>query len=429
MENVIESAPRSPHFLSLLKRIGPGLLMAGAAIGVSHVVQSTRAGATYGFQLIALVVLVNALKYPFFEAGHRYTVATGESLLDGYRRLGKGFLWGFMVLNLITAIISIAGVTLVTAILAPKIFGINWKPGTWSAVMMAVCCVILIVGHYRWLNRFMKVLMVTLFIATVLAFSFALGDGRHIVEGFVHPSPWKLAALPFLVALMGWMPAPIELSVWQSLWIQASEETTKHRTTRAEANVDFNVGYCMTTVLAVLFICLGSFVMYGTGTEFAKSGAAFANQFIELYTNKLGLWVTPIIAATAFTTMFSTTLTVIDAYPRSLAKSVQVAWPRVKQPFSRLHNVMILVGAGAGWLLIFAALSGKLDFTRMIDIATTISFLAAPAFAFLNYRLINSRHVPNEFRPGKALHLLSLAGLVFLTSISLLFIYTLVIKS
>ena len=56
----------------LLEVLGPGLLMAGAAIGVSHLVQATRAGADYGYQLIGLVLLVNVLKYPFFEYGHRY---------------------------------------------------------------------------------------------------------------------------------------------------------------------------------------------------------------------------------------------------------------------------------------------------------------------------------------------------------------------
>jgi len=53
---------------SLLKRLGPGLLFAGAAIGVSHIFQSTRAGAEFGFSLIAFVILSNLLKYPFFEA-------------------------------------------------------------------------------------------------------------------------------------------------------------------------------------------------------------------------------------------------------------------------------------------------------------------------------------------------------------------------
>ena len=53
-----------------------------AAIGVSHLVQSTRAGAGYGFDLLWAVVLVMLFKYPFYEFAHRYTVATGESLLE-----------------------------------------------------------------------------------------------------------------------------------------------------------------------------------------------------------------------------------------------------------------------------------------------------------------------------------------------------------
>ena len=73
----------------MLKSLGPGLLWAGAAIGVSHLVQSTRAGASYGFALVWAVILANLFKYPFFEYGPRYAAATGESLLEGYRKLGQ----------------------------------------------------------------------------------------------------------------------------------------------------------------------------------------------------------------------------------------------------------------------------------------------------------------------------------------------------
>ena len=62
-----------------LKSLGPGLLWAATAIGVSHLVQSTRAGAAYGFALVWVVVAANLLKYPLFEAGPRYAVATGKS--------------------------------------------------------------------------------------------------------------------------------------------------------------------------------------------------------------------------------------------------------------------------------------------------------------------------------------------------------------
>ncbi len=70
------------HLRHLMAAMGPGVLVAAAAIGASHLVASTRAGAEFGWQLAWLVVLVNLLKYPFFAAGARYTAATGESLLE-----------------------------------------------------------------------------------------------------------------------------------------------------------------------------------------------------------------------------------------------------------------------------------------------------------------------------------------------------------
>ncbi len=36
----------------VIQKLGPGLLFAGAAIGVSHLKQSTRSGADFGFGLL-----------------------------------------------------------------------------------------------------------------------------------------------------------------------------------------------------------------------------------------------------------------------------------------------------------------------------------------------------------------------------------------
>ena len=51
----------------ILKKLGPGLLFAGAAIGVSHLVQSTKAGAEFGFGLIWALIIANLFKYPLTE--------------------------------------------------------------------------------------------------------------------------------------------------------------------------------------------------------------------------------------------------------------------------------------------------------------------------------------------------------------------------
>ncbi|MEY5042977.1 MAG: hypothetical protein RJA19_204, partial [Bacteroidota bacterium] len=60
-------APHSSAFERFKLLLGPGILFASTAIGVSHLVQSTRAGADYGWGLVGAIVLANVAKYPFFE--------------------------------------------------------------------------------------------------------------------------------------------------------------------------------------------------------------------------------------------------------------------------------------------------------------------------------------------------------------------------
>mgnify|MGYP005684766573 CR=1 FL=1 len=72
---------------SFIKKLGPGLLFAGTAIGVSHLVQSTKAGAEFGFGLIWALLIAILLKYPFFKFAPKYSIATNESVLHGYKKL------------------------------------------------------------------------------------------------------------------------------------------------------------------------------------------------------------------------------------------------------------------------------------------------------------------------------------------------------
>ena len=108
---------------SQFKKLGPGLLFAGAAIGVSHLVQSTRAGADYGFTLIWVLIFANLIKYPFFEFSPRYTAATGESLLSGYKKQGRWAIGLYLLVTLTTMFTVVAAVTLVTASITSNIFG------------------------------------------------------------------------------------------------------------------------------------------------------------------------------------------------------------------------------------------------------------------------------------------------------------------
>lgn len=92
MQSIASKVESESNFKSFLQSLGPGIMAATAAIGGSHLVASTKAGAIYGWQLAGVILLVNLLKYPFFRAGVQYTMATGRSLVDGYNALGRGYL-------------------------------------------------------------------------------------------------------------------------------------------------------------------------------------------------------------------------------------------------------------------------------------------------------------------------------------------------
>lgn len=406
-------------FQNLMKSIGPGILFAGAAVGGSHLVQSTRAGANYGFGLLGLVLLANALKYPFFEYGQRYTAATGKSLLEGYLHLGKPVLFLFFALSFVTAIVNCAAVTLVTAALAAKVIGFGLNVAGWSGVLFVLSMLLIFCGGYRWLDRSVKFVIALLAVSTLLAFAMAWFHGFAAAPDFQAESIWTLSGISFLVALLGWMPAPIEASVWSSLWTLEKAKDTNHQPTLKETRFDFNLGYISTAVLAVAFMGLGALVMFGTGETFAESGIAFAGQVIELYKKALGDWSGPIIAVAALTTMISTTLTVVDAYPRTMAGCMGLLFDAHVDKVKRWRYVWtVFVCAAAMLVILYFVHSLK----AMIDFATIISFLAAPVFAFINFKVVTDKHFPKKFIPGFKMRLLSVGGLFFLTGISVVFV-------
>jgi len=402
--------------LSLRKVLGPGLLMAGAAVGVSHLVQSTRAGAEYGLLLLPVVLLACLLKYPFLEFGPRYAAATGENLLVGYRRLGLWALWLFGLVTVSTMFIVLAVVTLVTAGLAGLLLGIDASPLQLSSGVLALCIILLAVGNYRGLDLAMKALMVLLTVSTLLALALALGSGPDWsgITGLDRlPALGTATSIAFVLALVGWMPIPIEVAAWHSLWTRERAVQTGYAPSLAEALLDFRLGYLGAVALAVVFVLLGALLMYASGLQFADSAVGFSGQLVELYSRHLGEWSRPLITIAALSTMLSTTLAVADAYPRLLAAILDAGRgggrPAANRGSTRRNYLWALglVSTGALLVLMFAGEA----FTGLIDFATTLSFVAAPLIAWITLRAVTAPHVPQHARPGPTLLALAWLGL------------------
>ena len=395
-----------------LKKLGPGLLFAGAAIGVSHLVQSTRAGADFGFGLLWALLISIILKYPFFQYGSRFALATKMSLLDGYYKLGKIYLLIFFIISIGTIFTIQTAVTIVTASLATTILGDSQNLVILSTLIILLCFLILLFGNYKFLDNLIKIIILALTVSTLIALLVALIKNSNSFN-FSQVFPYKTSII-FLAALIGWMPAPLDISVWQSLWI--IEKRKSNTISFDEGIFDFNVGYFGTFILGICFLSLGALVMFGSSVGFSDVGSVFAGQFIELYTSTLGESVYPIIVIAAFTTMFSTTLTTLDASPRSMYKSSQLLFPKT----NLLDYKFWLIVLSIGTICIFSFLLDEMG--TLVQIATVLSFITAPFYAYLNLKLVTSNLMPSKHKPSKILINFSYVGLAFLTLFALVFL-------
>ena len=407
--------------LRLSKNIGPGFLLAGAAVGVSHLVQSTRAGAEYGWILIIALLIACISKYPFLKMGPRYTAARGKNLIEGYKALGKFQYYTYIIISLGTMFIGMAAITLVTGGIVSFLIPIGISLTVWCGIVLLICVLLLLLGRYKALDKTMKLIISVLTIITCLAVGMAIFNLEAPRNPIELPSLTTSASIAFIVAFMGWMPIPIDASVWHSIWTKEKSHQTGKPTSLRDVTQDFNIGYIGSSVIGVLFFMLGVLIMFGSGISFSNSGVIFSEQLIDMYAQTLGQWTKPIIGFAAFITLFSTTLTVADAFPRVFSEVSLVEGHSKKTAF-KVYVVTLL-------LLCFISLGiihfGTSQFKLLVDFATGLSFLSAPFLAWFNYQLFQQNDIPEEFKFSPSFKFFSLACLAVLIGLNVIYLWSL----
>ena len=400
--------------IKIFNKLGPGLLFAGTAIGVSHLVQSTKAGAEYGFGITWALLLAIILKYPFFKYAPKYSLITGESILHGYHRLNSKILPIFFLITLCTMFTIQTAVTIVTAGIANSIFGNLLSVEIWTAIIITFSFLLLLIGKYKTLDKLIKYLILALAISTILSF-FLAGFNFNGPTELSQVFPSNSSGIIFLIAFMGWMPAPLDVSVWNSLWSLEKKKTLKNYNLK-NSMFDFNIGYFGTAILGICFIGVGYFTIYGSTETLSDSAGIFSNQLIKLYTISLGDWSYYLIAFAALSTMLSTTITALDASPRAMGITTELILNKKLKHGYLLWLIILAIGT----IIIFFAFSSKMGL--LIKIATILSFLTAPFYAIINYILISSKHTPIKNRPSLKMHILSIVGILYLIGFSIFFL-------
>lgn len=414
---------------NFLKTLGPGILFASTAIGVSHLVQSTQAGANFGFTLLWAILLANLFKYPFFEFGSRYANATGESIIDGYRKIGRFPFVLYILITIVSMFLVTAAVGFVTSGFMQQLFGIE---STVLAVIIvfSVCILILISNNFSLLDKLIKVIGIVLLLSTLCAFILVLFKGKQgqLPLNDINVIDQK-AYLLFLIPLMGWMPTAVDLSAWNSLWTVERIKESGYHPTLKETLFDFNLGYLLSALLAICFVTLGAFIMFGTPASFSSSPVGFSGEVISLYTSTFGEWAYIIIAISAFSIMFGTCVAVFDGYSRAMSAIIRIAKPQKnnqQQTTSHsnlVYRIILLITGGGAFALIYAFIDNLDGFKSLINLATSISFVMAPIIAIFNLILVSPKYIPQTHTAPLWMRILAILGIIFLSLFTIYFLF------
>ena len=409
---------------NLIKNLGPGLLFASTAIGTSHLVLSTKAGAQYGWIMVIPIILANILKYPFFEFGVRYTNITNKTLIEGYLNRGKAYLIFYAIITLFSTFTILAALYVVTSGLLINLFQLTNTPvSVVAGGLFILICVLLIVGRYKFLEISLKYVISILFSALLVTTILVIFNGKvTAVENFETPTIFNEVGILFLIGLMGWMPTAVEASGWISLWSIEKFKNSKQKPTLKEALQEFKFGYFTTAILAIFFMIIGWFTLYGTNTELSNSAVVFADQLVQLFTVNIGSWAYILIAIAAFATMFSTCITAHDALSRVSVDILSLLFPEKEVIKNKGFTIGVLLLAVINFMVIsiFSANMGIL-----VALATFVSFVMAPIIGYMNLKNVTSLEIPVKDRPNRNLQILTYLGIIFLTLFSIYYCWML----
>jgi Mn2+/Fe2+ NRAMP family transporter len=406
---------------SIVRRMaGPGLIFTGAAIGTSHLVQSTRAGAMFGAALIGVIVLANVLKYPAYRFGIDFSHARRQSLLTGYRELGRWALALFLVAVIPLVPVIFAALSAATAGIVSTIFGPVLPVPALASLILLAASALLLLGGYRLLDKVNAVMLAFLVVSTLITTAMVVPRVEWATLG---DFAWtrEATSLLFIVALAGFMPNPMDVSVPLSLWKVEADRTlpSGSHPTIGEARAGFKWPYLMTAFMAVCFCVMGAGVMHPQGIAPLSDAPGFAGQVVNLYREALGPGAAVLAAIAALSVMLTTVIAAVDAYCRTLPAAVAVWHGDADASGTRrayVASCAVLVG-----LAIAALFTLMSEFTVLLDFVTSATFVVAPVIALLNHLVVTRCEMPEEARPSPVVRAWNWLAIAVMTALAMMY--------
>ncbi|MDQ4117695.1 MAG: Nramp family divalent metal transporter [Actinomycetota bacterium] len=261
-----------------IRAIGPGLLAAATGVGAGDLVATMVAGASFGTVLLWAAVVGTAVKLALGEGVGRWHLASGATMLDGWRWLGY---WATVFFGVYIVIWGfVYGATAMSAVGLPlnALFG-GLSVRYWGMIAGVLGLVLVWLQRYAVFEKFMTVLVLIKFVSVVFV-AFLVGpDLGALASGLVPRLP--SGSVVYVLGLIGGVGGTITMASY-GYWLFA--KGWKGPRWLSMMRLDNAVGYVMTGIFVISMLIVGSTILLGMNLTESDSGLlVLADRLGELY--------------------------------------------------------------------------------------------------------------------------------------------------
>ncbi|WP_245799164.1 Nramp family divalent metal transporter [Virgibacillus siamensis] len=396
--------------------VGPGLVVAAAGVGAGDLVASLVVGADFGLVLIWAVILGALIKYVLNEGVGRWYLATGQTILQGWRFLGR-WVSGYYVLYVVLfGLIYGSAVTSACALFMSAMFPVLPIWG-WAIVHAIVGLTVGWFGRYGKFERIMQVLVVVMFITVVGSAMLVFPSIGDLAGGLIPRMPEGsfLQTLGLISGVGGAASIPyycywIREKGWHGgLWVSVMR-------------LDSAVAYIITAIFCFSLIIVANEFLHGSGLTL--SGTEGLVTMADVYGERFGTVATWLLLIGFWSASFTSLLSAWNGLPYIFADFVQLLKNKdknsnrvitEKDPAFRAYLLWITFPS---MLFLFVDDPILLVFIGLAFSATILPFLALTLML-----LLNSKKVAMKYRNGVVNNLILGAIVVLFITLSAIELY------
>jgi Mn2+/Fe2+ NRAMP family transporter len=380
---------RSPRWRS----VGPGMVVAATGVGAGDMVATLIAGERFGYTLLWAAIVGCLVKIALAEAVGRWHLSTGQTMFEGWTRLGRWthiyfvpyiLIWGFVY-----GATAMSATGLPLAALFPAV-----SLQTWAMCAGVAGLVFVWFNRYAVFEAVMTALVGVMFVTVVTLAVILTPSLPGILSGVVPTLP--PASGLYTLGLIGGVGGTITMAAY-GYWVNAKgwQDATWMRVMRW----DNRVAYVMTGIFVVAMLIVGAELLYGSGVRLT-SGDRGLIDLAGVLEARFGRSVSVLFLVGFFAAAFSSVLGVwhgvslmfADLVDHLRGRPPQTMTERSTSPAFRAYllwltfppMLLLLIGRPFQLVLVYGALGA----------------LFMPFLAITLLWLLNSAKTPREWRSG-----------------------------